>query len=106
MPPFRGTLTLEEARALARYLRTFVPGTEQPRPDRLPADSQRETAKAPEQLLLPPGKYMRKRSILRLKPRNARVLTFVRTLAFLDFDWSAQAHRMSVRDAHSLQSAH
>ena len=34
MPPFRGTLTLEEAWAMARYLRTFVPGTEQPRPDR------------------------------------------------------------------------
>jgi mono/diheme cytochrome c family protein len=28
MPPFRGTLTLEEAWGLARYLRTFVPGTE------------------------------------------------------------------------------
>jgi hypothetical protein len=33
MPPFRGTLTLEEAWALARYLRTFLPGTEVPRPD-------------------------------------------------------------------------
>jgi mono/diheme cytochrome c family protein len=33
MPPFRGTLTLEEAWAMARYLRTFVPGTEAPRPD-------------------------------------------------------------------------
>jgi mono/diheme cytochrome c family protein len=33
MPPFRGTLTLEEAWAMARYLRTFVPGTETPRPD-------------------------------------------------------------------------
>lgn len=28
MPAFRGTLTLEEACAMARYLRTFVPGTE------------------------------------------------------------------------------
>jgi mono/diheme cytochrome c family protein len=28
MPAFRGTLTLEEAWAMARYLRTFVPGTE------------------------------------------------------------------------------
>jgi mono/diheme cytochrome c family protein len=28
MPPFRGTLTLEEACAMARYLRTFIPGTE------------------------------------------------------------------------------
>ena len=33
MPPFRGTLTLEESWAMARYLRTFVPGTETPRPD-------------------------------------------------------------------------
>jgi len=33
MPPFRGTLTLEEAWAMARYLRTFVPGSETPRPD-------------------------------------------------------------------------
>ena len=34
MPPFRGTLTVEEAWGMARYLRTFVPGTETPRPDR------------------------------------------------------------------------
>jgi mono/diheme cytochrome c family protein len=33
MPPFRGTLTLEEAWAMARYLRTFVPGAEASRPD-------------------------------------------------------------------------
>jgi hypothetical protein len=33
MPPFRGTLTLEEAWGMARYLRTFLPGTESPRPD-------------------------------------------------------------------------
>jgi mono/diheme cytochrome c family protein len=33
MPPFRGVLTLEEAWAMGRYLRTFVPGTEIPRPD-------------------------------------------------------------------------
>jgi hypothetical protein len=33
MPPFRGTLTLEEACAMARYLRTFVPGTELSKPD-------------------------------------------------------------------------
>jgi hypothetical protein len=33
MPPWRGTLSLEEAWAMARYLRTFVPGTEVPRPD-------------------------------------------------------------------------
>jgi hypothetical protein len=33
MPPFRGALSLEEAWAMARYLRTFTPGTEVPRPD-------------------------------------------------------------------------
>jgi mono/diheme cytochrome c family protein len=33
MPPFRGALSLEEAWAVARYLRTFVPGTEASRPD-------------------------------------------------------------------------
>jgi hypothetical protein len=33
MPPFRGTLTLEEAWGMARYLRTFVPGTEIYPPD-------------------------------------------------------------------------
>jgi len=40
MPPFRGTLTLEEAWGMARYLRTFVPGTETPRPDFGRADNQ------------------------------------------------------------------
>jgi Cytochrome C oxidase, cbb3-type, subunit III len=33
MPSFRGTLSLDEAWGMARYLRTFVPGTEAPRPD-------------------------------------------------------------------------
>jgi hypothetical protein len=33
MPPFRGALSLEEAWAMARYLRTFMPGTEMPRPN-------------------------------------------------------------------------
>jgi mono/diheme cytochrome c family protein len=33
MPPWRGTLSLEEAWAMARYLRTLVPGTEKSRPD-------------------------------------------------------------------------
>lgn len=32
MPPFRGTLSLEEACAMGRYLRTFMPGTEISRP--------------------------------------------------------------------------
>jgi hypothetical protein len=33
MPTFRGALSLEEAWAIGRYLRTFEPGTEVPRPD-------------------------------------------------------------------------
>ena len=33
MPPWRGTVSLEEAWAIARYVRTFVPGTEMSRPD-------------------------------------------------------------------------
>jgi mono/diheme cytochrome c family protein len=33
MPPFRGTFTVEEAWAMARYLRTFLPGSEKSRPD-------------------------------------------------------------------------
>jgi len=33
MPPFRGTLSLEEACAMGRYLRTFIPGTEASRPN-------------------------------------------------------------------------
>jgi hypothetical protein len=33
MPPFRGVLTLEESWAMARYLRTFVPGNEMSQPD-------------------------------------------------------------------------
>ena len=51
MPPFRGTLTLEEAWAMARYLRTFVPGTEVSRPDLGPSGGGKpETpAKAPKQ---------------------------------------------------------
>ena len=39
MPPFRGTLTLEEAWAMGRYLRSFVPGSESPRPDLKPSSS-------------------------------------------------------------------
>jgi hypothetical protein len=37
MPPFRGTLTLEEGWGMARYLRTFLPGSETPRPAMDPA---------------------------------------------------------------------
>jgi hypothetical protein len=50
MPPFRGTLTLEEAWAMARYLRTFVPGTEANRPSYA---KPQEPAKAPA--AAPPG---------------------------------------------------
>ncbi len=34
MPSFRGVVTIEEAYGLARYIRTFLPGTEVSRPDR------------------------------------------------------------------------
>jgi hypothetical protein len=33
MPPWRGTLSLDEAWAMARYIRTFIPGTMASRPD-------------------------------------------------------------------------
>jgi hypothetical protein len=33
MPPFRGTMTLEESWGMARYIRALVPGTETPKPD-------------------------------------------------------------------------
>jgi hypothetical protein len=59
MPPFRGTLTLEEAWGMARYLRTFVPGSEPARPDlgkpENPGNRPAEMAPLPrEGLLLPP----------------------------------------------------
>ena len=47
MPPFRGTMTLEESWAMARYLRTFVPGTEVSRPDLGPAGGDK-TGPAPK----------------------------------------------------------
>jgi hypothetical protein len=51
MPPFRGTLSLEEAWAMARYLRSFLAGAEANRPSfSRPA----EPAKAAE--TAPPGK--------------------------------------------------
>lgn len=56
MPPFRGTLTLEEGWAMARYLRTFVPGTEASRPDvsqpKMPPAT--PEAPAPRKLEAPP----------------------------------------------------
>jgi cbb3-type cytochrome c oxidase subunit III len=55
MPPFRGTLTLEEAWGVAHYLRTFVPGTEQPRPDRVePAKPAEAPAKPAKPVEAPP----------------------------------------------------
>jgi mono/diheme cytochrome c family protein len=53
MPPFRGTLTLEESWAMARYLRTFVPGTETPRPDTGPAEKP-ATLPTPQKQVQPP----------------------------------------------------
>jgi hypothetical protein len=52
MPAFRGTLTLEEACAMARYLHTFVPGTEvlPPIVSRAPA-----AASAPSSAARPPA---------------------------------------------------
>jgi mono/diheme cytochrome c family protein len=47
MPTFRGTLTLEESCAMARYLRTFVPGTAVERPDVGRAPAQNRTPQAP-----------------------------------------------------------
>lgn len=52
MPPFRGTITLEEAWAMGRYLRTFVPGTEVSRPDTGPSEkpAAAPTVPAPKKL--------------------------------------------------------
>jgi hypothetical protein len=44
MPPFRGALSLDEAWGIAHYLRTFVPGTEVPKPDFGPSSSSRAPA--------------------------------------------------------------
>jgi hypothetical protein len=53
MPTFRGTLTLEEAWAMARYLRTLVPGTEASRPDVGPKE---RTTPSTEELPAPKAK--------------------------------------------------
>ncbi len=45
MPPFRGTLSFEETCAVARYLRTFVPGTEVSPPDTTEPKGAKEPAK-------------------------------------------------------------
>jgi mono/diheme cytochrome c family protein len=51
MPAFRGTLTVEQAWAMARYLRTFVPGAEVPRPD---FDEPEQPKKLPQDVQPPP----------------------------------------------------
>jgi hypothetical protein len=55
MPPFRGTLTLEEACAMSRYLRTFVPGTEVSKPDVRESKAATEPLPVPKKLE-PPAK--------------------------------------------------
>src|SRR5487761_710309 len=47
MPTFRGALTLEEAWALARYVRTFIPGSEVSRPDDGEPEKGKEATKKP-----------------------------------------------------------
>ena len=47
MPPFRGTLTLDEAWAMSRYLRTFIPGTATSRPDLKEPEKPSAPAEAP-----------------------------------------------------------
>jgi mono/diheme cytochrome c family protein len=54
MPTFRGTLTLEEAWAMVRYLRTFLPGSEASRPEM--GRQEKEKTGQPSEPLLPPKK--------------------------------------------------
>jgi Cytochrome C oxidase, cbb3-type, subunit III len=54
MPPFRGTLTLEESWAMARYLRTFIPGTEMSKPDTSKPDSGKPSTDKLESIKLDP----------------------------------------------------
>ena len=54
MPSFRGTLTLEEACAMARYLHTFVPGTQESRPDVSAAATATPPAARPSNPIPPP----------------------------------------------------
>jgi mono/diheme cytochrome c family protein len=57
MPPFRGTLTLEEAWAMAHYLRTFVPGSEASRPG--VGKSEKADQKVDQKEVLPPPKAVK-----------------------------------------------
>jgi hypothetical protein len=55
MPPWRGTLSLEEAWAMARYVRTFVPGTEVLRPNySAPGTPSAAAASSAPPMTLPP----------------------------------------------------
>ena len=54
MPPFRGALSLEEAWALGRYLRTFEPGTGASRPDLSAPKSPAEQLPVPKQTVSKP----------------------------------------------------
>jgi mono/diheme cytochrome c family protein len=55
MPAFRGRLTLQEAWALGRYLRTFVSGTEAPRPNLTNPAKPGATSPAPARPAAGPG---------------------------------------------------
>jgi hypothetical protein len=55
MPPFRGTLTLEEGWGMARYLRTLLPGSETPRPDAGPAPKESLKLPKPEEATKKPA---------------------------------------------------
>src|SRR5262249_2775321 len=56
MPAFRGTLSLDEAWAMARYLRSFVPGAEASRPDLKETDQTKEKppTASPQKPIAPP----------------------------------------------------
>jgi mono/diheme cytochrome c family protein len=47
MPPFRGTLTLEEAWAMGRYLRSFLPETQASRPEQVQPKTSTKIPQAP-----------------------------------------------------------
>src|SRR5262249_34815 len=53
MPPFRGAISLEEAWAIGRYLRTFEPGTQLSRPDSKQKSKNGTPAAQPKATLAP-----------------------------------------------------
>lgn len=83
MPPFRGTLSLEEAWAMARYLRSFVPGSEVSRPDFRQPDQDKGKPQAHVQPHLeampivapasPPGPTSRDRTGFFVQPHETRM---------------------------------